>query len=36
MMWLSADEIEALNLSLSVAARSLLLSLPLASRWHGC
>ena len=29
-MWLSANESEALNLSLNVAARSLLLSLPLA------
>ena len=30
MMWLSANESEALNLSLSVATRSVLLSLPLA------
>jgi molybdate transport system permease protein len=30
MMWLSADEIEALALSLSVATRSVLLSLPFA------
>ena len=30
MMWLSASEIEALHLSLSVAARSVVFSLPLA------